>query len=77
MKVFSPIDEAIAITRTGGVYKQVPLFTYDGRVFAKDGGGFIQLYKHNNATSKATVQWVEVSIPEPKFDKTGRMLFDA
>lgn len=77
MKVFSPIDEGIAITRSGGVYKQVPLFTYDGRVFAKDGGGFIGLNKHNNSTTKATVQWVSVSIETPKYDSIGRMLFDA
>lgn len=77
MKVFSPIDEGQAILREGGVYKQVPLFTYDGRVFAKHGSGFIGLYKHNFATTKATVAWVETTIAEPEYDSIGRMLYNA
>lgn len=77
MKVFSPIDEGQAILREGGVYKQVPLYTYDNRVFAKHGSGFISLNKHNFSTSKPTVAWVEVSIEQPKYDSIGRMILDA
>ncbi len=78
MKVFSPIDEGIAILRTAGVYTQVPLFTYDGRVFAKCGGGFIALYKHKTgelgATSKPVTGWLEVSLENIEYDKVGRMI---
>lgn len=45
MSFFKPLDEPeqFAIIVEGGVYKQAPLFTRAGHLYAKFGGGFVRL----------------------------------
>lgn len=60
MNYFVQIDNAQAILRYRGVYRQVDLYAYNQRVFAKWGSGFIRLLTHQQGTTKPEVQWVEL-----------------
>lgn len=48
---FKLLDGETAILQQGGVFKQADLYEWDGKLFAKHGGGFIRL-KENGSTSK-------------------------
>lgn len=73
MKYFSEIISGISVVRSKGVYKQVQLYRYGNRVFAKYGGGFIGLVKHQYGTTKPDVLWIEVNIPH-NFDSMDNMI---
>lgn len=51
MSLFSIVDGEVAILVENGVYKQVPIYTRNGYIFAKNGSGYVQLYA-NGSTSK-------------------------
>jgi hypothetical protein len=74
MNVFTVIDTGLAIMRSRGVYKQVELYTYGERVFAKWNGGYIGLMKHQNGTTKPDVHWIETNLT-PAF-KDGNMVYE-
>lgn len=59
MGLFKKVEGAAAITITGGVYKQVDVYERDEFLYAKDGAGFVRLYK-NGSTTKANVRFVEL-----------------
>lgn len=56
MAVFSEVVGATVITRTGGVYRQVGVAIYDGRVFAKHGNGYVALHR-DGGSSAPSVTW--------------------
>jgi hypothetical protein len=43
----------------GGVYKQVDVYTYGGRLFAKNDGGFIAL-RSGSMTSTPNITWEQI-----------------
>lgn len=50
MAFFKEVEGEAAILVRGGVYKQVPLYTRDGFLFAKVNGGFVRLYADGSTT---------------------------
>ncbi len=55
MSFFREVEGEAAILVENGVYKQVPLYTRDGHLYAKTGGGFVRLMA-DGATTKAKVR---------------------
>jgi len=51
MTLFKEVEGDVAIVVTGGVFKQVPLYTRNGFLFAGVAGGFVRL-KADGTTSK-------------------------
>lgn len=56
MGVFTEVPGATVITRSAGVYRQVKVAIYDGRVFAKHGSGYVALHR-DGGSSVPTVTW--------------------
>ena len=72
MDLFHVIDDAQAIVRSRGVYRQVKVYHRGGKVYAGHGNGFIRLHAHNG-TSAPNISWVGLDLPsglatEEKFD---------
>jgi len=55
MSFFKEVEGEAAVLIENGVYKQVPLFTRDGYLYAKIGGGFVRLMA-DGATTKAKMR---------------------
>tara|TARA_R110000824_G_scaffold64245_2_gene167932 strand:+ start:5856 stop:6083 length:228 start_codon:yes stop_codon:yes gene_type:complete len=70
MKAFERIENAYTVVRTsGGLFKQLDVFTYQGGLYAKNGAGYVQL-NFNKTTSNEKVRWreiVNVDIKEGRF----------
>jgi len=59
MGFFKEVEGEAAIIVQSGVYKQVPLYTRDGFLYAKVGGGFIRLMADGSTTnSKARLDFM-------------------
>ena len=69
MKYFSIIPEAQAIIHSRGVYRQVPIYERDRKIYAKHGGGFVRL-SQGGATSAPNVRWSEVDPGHGSYDET-------
>jgi hypothetical protein len=77
MDFFTPIPEAQAIILTKGMYRQVPLFTRGGKVYAKIGTGFARLMQGGGTSSPAS-KWVETDVPEGVcVEKQGYLTYSA
>lgn len=50
MGLFVEVEGEAAILVERGVYKQVPVFTRNGFLYAKAGGGFVRLYADGSTT---------------------------
>lgn len=61
--MFHIINDSSVIIKSGGVYKQVPVFTHDRQIFAKNGSGFIKLFRHLNGTSSPKISWEDLRLP--------------
>jgi hypothetical protein len=73
--MFHIIQQSSIILKSRGVYKQTECYAYNGQVFAKNGAGFIKLFKHQNGTSIPSVSWESASLPfDIKFGETGVMI---
>lgn len=55
MSFFKEIEGEAAVLIENGVYKQVPLYSRDGYLYAKVGGGFVRLMA-DGATTKAKLR---------------------
>jgi hypothetical protein len=55
MSFFQEVEGEAAVLVENGVYKQVGLFTRDGFLYAKIGGGFVRLMA-DGATTKAKLR---------------------
>jgi hypothetical protein len=58
--LFHQVQGAVCILRSKGVFKQVDVFVYGKRLFAKWGGGFIGLKAHSNGTTLPSVTWEHI-----------------
>lgn len=54
MAFFKEVEGEAAIVVHRGVYKQVPIYTRDGYLYAKVGGGFIRLMSDGSTTKDKT-----------------------
>lgn len=54
MGFFKEVEGEAAVIVSGGVYKQVPLYTRDGYVYAKTAGGFVRLMADGSTTKDKT-----------------------
>lgn len=77
MTRFHIIDDAVAILRSRGVYKQAKLYARQGQLYAGHGSGFIMLFA-SGGTSLPNVSWEEAdadfaaAVITP--GKTGRLM---
>lgn len=55
MTYFTELTGDQAVLTENGVYKPAPLYTMDGNLFAKAGGGYVRLSK-DGSTSKAKLR---------------------
>lgn len=62
MELFHVVEDAIIITRSKGVFKQVKVYRRGDKLFAAHGSGFIAFRQGGN-TSHPDVFWVEVEGP--------------
>lgn len=73
MSFFKEIEGGAAILVENGVYKQVPLYSRDGYLYAKTGGGFVRLMA-DASTTKAKLRLDFMSFDQPLFrDPLGRL----
>lgn len=74
MGLFQEAEGACAILIENGVYKQVPVYTRNGFLYAKIGGGFVRL-NNDNSTTKAKMRLDTLSYDEPLgTDPFGRLV---
>lgn len=60
MPIFTQVVGATVILKSGGVYTQNDIYTYNGYIFAKKGVGFVMLHKSSfgeQGTSCSKVSW--------------------
>lgn len=81
MSLFKELEGDVAIVASGGVYKQVPIFTRNGYLFAAVSGGYVRL-KADGTTSKDKLRLehleTEVHLHKDKFGRLGtREIADA
>lgn len=73
MSFFQEIEGEAAVLVENGVYRQVPLYTRDGFLYAKTGAGFVRLMA-DGATTKAKMRLDYMSFEKPLFrDALGRL----
>ena len=63
MNYFTAIPDAQAITTSKGVYRQVPVYQRDGKIYARHGNGFIRLMQ-GGVSSHPNVRWTELDAAE-------------
>lgn len=73
MSFFKEIEGEAAILVENGVYKQVPLYSRDGFLYAKIGGGFVRMMA-DGATTKAKLRLDFMTFDKPLYrDPLGRL----
>lgn len=73
MSFFQEIEGEAAVLVENGVYKQVPLYSRDGYLYAKVGGGFVRLMA-DGVTTKAKLRLDTLSWTGPLYrDGLGRL----
>jgi len=72
MSFFKQAEGEAAILVTNGVYQQVDIFTRDGYLYAKVGGGFVRLMA-DGSTSKAKTHLDFMSFSGPLAQRLGRL----
>lgn len=73
MSFFKEVEGEAAIIVQNGVFKQVPLYTRDGYLFAKVGSGFVRIYADGSTTvSKMRLDFMSWSGPLFR-DKLGKL----
>lgn len=73
MSYFKEIEGDCAILVSGGVYKQAPLFTMDGHLFAQTAGGYVRLAR-DGSTSKPKTRIQKLITDMPLYqDGLGRL----
>lgn len=71
--MFHIIPEAFAVTRKGGIYKQTTVYQHNGRIFVKEGSGYVYVYRQGTSIPKLHID--EIILPfEQTFDSLGRMV---
>lgn len=73
MSFFQEIEGEAAVLVENGVYRQVPIYTRDGYLYAKTGGGFVRLMA-DGATTRAKMRLDFLSFEKPLYrDGMGRL----
>lgn len=73
MSFFKEVEGEAAILVENGIYKQVPVYTRDGFLYAKVGGGFARIMA-DGSTTKAKLRLDFMSWSGPLFrDAMGRL----
>lgn len=73
MSFFKEIEGEAAILVENGVYKQVTLYSRDGYLYARTGGGFVRLMA-DGATTKTKLKLDFMSFEQPLHrDALGRL----
>ena len=72
---FHKVEDAVIILVSKGTFKQTEVYFRKGYLYAKHGGGFIRLQKHEKGTSCPNVNYDDIHLPfEPAYDEIGRMM---
>lgn len=74
MQFFTAIPEGQAIIHGKGVYRQVPVFERDGKIYAKHGGGFVRLLQGGGTTSPS-VRWADIDTPQGEWVERAQYVF--
>ncbi len=70
---FKKLEGETAVVATRGVFKQVDLYEWNGKLFAQHSGGYVRL-KENGSTSKDGVQLIELQFEGTLLrDRHGRL----
>jgi hypothetical protein len=69
---FKELEGEAAVLVDNGVYKQVPLFSRNGYLYAKTAGGFVRLMA-DGSTTKARMRLDTISVAELAKDSMGRL----
>ena len=70
---FAILEGDHAILAEKGVYRQCDLYTHNGQLFAKIGGGFVRL-NEDGSSSKPHVRLEELATEAPLYrDRFGRL----
>lgn len=73
MGLFKEVEGDAAILIENGVYKQVPVYTRDGYLFAKIGGGYVRLMADGSTTkSRTRLDYLSCDMPLMR-DNMGRL----
>lgn len=73
MSLFKEVEGDVAIVSSAGVYKQVPIYTRNGFLFAACAGGFVRL-KADGSTSKPNLILVHLETElDLHKDRIGRL----
>lgn len=72
--LFHQVEGAVCILRSKGVFKQVDVFVRGDALYAKWGGGFIGLRRHENGTTVPTVRWEHIEGVGYAFEGLGIMV---
>lgn len=67
---FIEVESCFALTMSGGVFRQVPIYERENIIYAKAGSGFIRLHE-NKRTSHPKTTWVEIDGVRTKTGKFG------
>jgi hypothetical protein len=71
MDYFTAIADGQGIILVKGTYRQAALYARAGRMYAKNGTGFVRLLQ-GGATSHPNVRWLELDTPDGTFlEKSG------
>lgn len=75
---FHKIEDAVIILVSKGTFKQTDVYQRSGYIYAKHGGGYVRLQKHEKGTSCPKLNYDELYLPfEPEYDAIGRMMMPA
>lgn len=71
--LFKEVEGEVAIVVQSGVYKQCPLYTRNGYLYAKANGGFVRLY-HDGSTTVPKCRLDMLTFDDDLFrDSLGRL----
>lgn len=74
MGLFQPSEGDVAVIVSNGIHKQVPLYTWNGYLYANVSGGFVRL-NEDGSTSHAKTRLVHLDIVSLELhrDSMGRL----
>lgn len=70
MDYFTAIPDGQGIVLVKGTYRQVAIYTRSGRVYARNGTGYVRLFA-GGATSHPNVRWLELDAPDGQTVENG------
>lgn len=77
MSFFSIIEHGRAIIHCRGVYRQVPIYSRAGKIYAKYGGGLVKLAQ-GGSSSAPNVRWAEIDPGEGEYrEEVGSVYYTA